>query len=150
MIAQPCDLPATSSGADDELVVLRGVPFASKCAAHQLPFFGVAHVGYVPGARTLDAVDLADALERLTHDAQRQERLTAAVCEWIDSTLHPRGVGVVLEAEHSCDVGSGAGGRGANVVTARFRGVLQSDAWLRAEFVGRCGPRRHRALRPAG
>jgi GTP cyclohydrolase I len=152
--AQPVELPACKGAAtaaiDDELVVLWGVPFAARCAAHELPFFGVAHVGYMPGARTLDAADLADALERLTQAPQRQERLTAAVSEWIDAALDPRGLGVVLEAEHTCHAGRGAGGRGANVVTARLRGVLKTDAWLRAEFVGRCVRRRPRAVRAAG
>jgi GTP cyclohydrolase IA len=148
--AQPCDVPAAGPAVDDELVVVRGVPFAGRCAAHELPFFGVAHVGYVPGVRALDAADLADALERLTRDPQRQERLTAALSDWIDVTLAPLGAGVILEAEHTCHADRGPGGRGANVVTARFRGVLKSNALLRGEFIGHGAPRRARAVRTAG
>jgi GTP cyclohydrolase I len=121
-----------------ELVVVRGMRFSSRCEAHELPYHGVVHVGYLPSARMLDGADLADAIEECATGSQRQERLTAAISDWLAATLEPLGSAVVLEAEHACHAELTAGGRGGNVVTARFRGVLRSDAPLRAEFVARC------------
>lgn len=137
MIVEACDAPASQSTGEGELVVERGVPFAARCETHELPFVGVAHVGYVPGAQMLDAPDLADAIERLAVRPQRQERLTVALSDWIEGTFAPPGFAVVLEADHACHAVRTAGGRGANVVTACFRGVLRSDAPLRAEFLAR-------------
>jgi GTP cyclohydrolase I len=121
-----------------ELIVVRGLRFTSRCEAHELPVIGVAHVGYVPDAILLDLDDLADAIERCSVGPQRQERLTAAVADWMAAALDPLGVAVVLEADHACYAGASTGGRAANVVTARYRGLLRENAGMRAEFVARC------------
>ena len=86
----------------DELVVARSIPFASLCRHHLLPFTGVAHVGYLPGDRILGLSKLARVVELFARDLQTQERLTGQVAGWLQERLDPRGVGVVLEAEHLC------------------------------------------------
>ncbi len=143
MIVEPRAQTATALEPAGELIVVQGVPFTALCEAHELPFLGVAHVGYVPRDRRLDAADLADALEQRAGVPQRQERLTAAVSDWVGETVDPLGSAVVVEAEHACHAVVTAGGRRANVVTARFRGMLQSNAPLRSEFVGRLRRRRY-------
>jgi len=86
----------------DELVVARSIPFASLCRHHLLPFTGVAHVGYLPGDRILGLSKLARVVELFARGLQTQERLTSQVAGWLQERLDPRGVGVVLEAEHLC------------------------------------------------
>jgi len=120
-----------------ELIVVRGLQFAGRCESHELPFFGVAHLGYVPKRRRLDGDELAAELERRARVAQRQERLTNAVSDWMVDQYAPLGVALVLEAEHACHERRGAAGRETKVVTAQFRGVLRHDAPLRAEFLSR-------------
>jgi GTP cyclohydrolase I len=115
-----------------ELIVVRGLRFASRCQAHVLPVVGVVHVGYVPDGHVLEVEDLADAIEARASMPQRQEQLTTAVSDWIEENVAPVGTAVVLEAEHACHAG-----RDTNVVTARFRGVVQHDTTLRAEFLSR-------------
>src|SRR5256885_2292677 len=86
----------------DELVLARRIPFRSICEHHLLPFVGVAHVGYLPGDRILGLSKLARVVEHFAGRPQVQERLTKQVADWLHTTLEPLGVGVVLEAEHTC------------------------------------------------
>src|SRR6476661_10719137 len=86
----------------DELVVARDIPFSSLCEHHLLPFVGVAHVAYMPGERILGLSKLARVVEKFARRLQVQERLTAQIADWLCSELGPRGVGVVMEAEHMC------------------------------------------------
>src|SRR5580692_12665249 len=86
----------------DELVLARGIPFRTVCEHHLLPFSGVAHVGYLPGERILGLSKLARLVEHFAARPQTQERLTKQVADGLDAHLHPRGAGVLLEAEHSC------------------------------------------------
>ena len=86
----------------DELIVARAIPFHSLCEHHLLPFHGVAHVGYLPGARILGLSKLGRVVELFARDLQIQERLTTQIAGWLQRELDPRGVGVVLEAEHLC------------------------------------------------
>src|SRR5215208_5335519 len=86
----------------DELVLARDVPFSSLCEHHMLPFSGVAHVGYLPGERIVGLSKLARVVEHVARDLQVQERLTEQVADWLERALEPKGVGVVLEAEHLC------------------------------------------------
>jgi GTP cyclohydrolase I len=125
----------------DELVVVAGIPFDSLCEHHLLPFSGTAHVGYLPGDRLIGLSKLARAVERFSRDLQVQERLTRQVAGWIDAELQPRGVGVVIEAEHLCMSLRGAQVRGTRTVTSAFTGVVQGDARTRREFLARCGLR---------
>ena len=86
----------------DELVVARDITFRSLCEHHLLPFTGRAHVGYLPGERILGLSKLARVVELFSCRLQVQERLTSQIARWLEDTLSPKGVGVVLEAEHMC------------------------------------------------
>jgi GTP cyclohydrolase I len=125
----------------DDLVVVAGIPFDSLCEHHLLPFSGVAHIGYVPGARLLGLSKFARVVERFSRDLQVQERLTRQVAGWIDTELQPLGAGVVLEAEHLCMSVRGAQARGVRTTTSAFTGVVREDARTRGEFLARCGMR---------
>src|SRR6478609_9533978 len=103
LTAEPFDLTTFPNDERyDELVLARDIPFRSLCEHHLLPFQGVAHVGYVPGDRILGLSKLARVVELFSRDLQVQERLTQQVASWLQHHLGPRGVGVVLEAQHLC------------------------------------------------
>ena len=123
----------------DELVIARDIPLQSLCEHHLLPFSGVAHIGYLPGARILGLSKLARVLELFARDLQVQERLTQQVADWLQEHLAPRGVGVVVEAEHLCMSLRGVRATGARTVTSALHGVLRSDARSRAEFFALTG-----------
>jgi len=118
----------------DELVLARGIPVHAVCEHHLLPFVGVAHVGYLPGERILGLSKLARVVEMFARRPQVQERLTMQVADWLQANLAPRGVGVVLEAEHLCMTMRGVRAGGAVTVTSAVRGQLREDARSRAEF----------------
>jgi GTP cyclohydrolase I len=115
----------------DELVLVRDIPFTSLCAHHLLPFRGVAHVGYLPGDRLLGLSKLARTVEHFSRDLQLQERLTVQIADYLDDELEPRGVGVVLEAEHECMAIRGVRAPGATTRTSRFTGELAGIGPLR-------------------
>jgi GTP cyclohydrolase IA len=123
----------------DELVLARDIPIRSVCEHHLLPFIGVAHVGYLPGDRILGLSKLARVVELFAHRAQVQERLTKQVADWLDTRLRPRGVGVVIGAEHMCMSLRGVQAVGARTVTSTLLGTLRDDARSRAEFLGAAG-----------
>jgi GTP cyclohydrolase I len=118
----------------DELVLARNIPLRSVCEHHLLPFVGVAHVGYLPDARILGLSKLARVVEHFACRLQVQERLTKQVADWLDSQLHPRGVGVVIEAEHRCMTLRGVQAIGSSTVTSALLGTLRDDARSRQEF----------------
>jgi len=124
-----------NDGGYDELVLVRDIPFTSVCEHHLLPFLGRAHVGYLPGDRILGLSKLARLVELFARGPQVQERLTKQVADWLDKRLRPRGVGVVLEAEHMCMTLRGVQAGGARTVTSTLLGALRSDARSRAEFL---------------
>jgi len=125
----------------DELVIARQIPFTSVCEHHMLPFTGVAAVGYLPGARILGLSKLARVVELFARRPQVQERLTTQVARWLDSHLSPRGVGVVMEAEHSCMTLRGVEAHGATTVTSALLGAVRSDPLTRGEFLSLAGRR---------
>jgi GTP cyclohydrolase I len=118
----------------DELVLARSIPLRAVCEHHLLPFIGVAHVGYLPGARILGLSKLARVVGHFSARPQVQERLTTQVADWLEEQLQPRGVGVVIEAEHTCMTLRGVQARGASTVTSALRGVLREDPRSRQEF----------------
>jgi GTP cyclohydrolase I len=118
----------------DELVLARAIPFRTLCEHHMLLFSGVAHVGYLPGERILGLSKLARLVEHLAARPQTQERLTMQVAKSLDANLLPRGVGVVLEAEHTCMTQRGIRALGATTVTSALLGTLRTDPRSRAEF----------------
>lgn len=123
----------------DELVLARRIPLRSVCEHHLLPFVGVAHVGYLPGERILGLSKLARVVEHFSHRPQVQERLTKQVADWLSEHLRPRGVGVVIEAEHTCMTLRGVQAVGATTVTSTLLGTLRADARSRQEFFALTG-----------
>jgi GTP cyclohydrolase I len=132
---RPFDLTTFPNDAGyDELIVARSIPVQSVCEHHLLPFVGVAHVGYLPGERILGLSKLARVVEMFARRPQVQERLTQQVADWLQVHVAPRGVGVVVEAEHQCMTVRGVGATGTTTVTSALHGQLRSDAASRAEF----------------
>ena len=119
----------------DELVVVRDIPFHSLCMHHLLPFHGTATVAYIPGERILGLSKLARVVELFARDLQVQERLTTQVADWLEQRLQPKGVGVVLEAEHMCMSLRGVQKPGARTVTSALHGLVREDPRTRAEFL---------------
>ncbi|SHF91704.1 GTP cyclohydrolase I [Streptoalloteichus hindustanus] len=125
----------------DELVLARRIPVRSVCEHHLLPFTGVAHVGYLPGDRILGLSKLARVVEHFASRPQVQERLTKQVADWLSEQLSPQGVGVVIEAEHTCMTLRGAQAVGSTTVTSTLLGTLRTDASSRQEFFALTGVR---------
>ena len=128
-----------NDGEYDELVVVRDIPFHALCEHHLLPFTGVAHVGYIPGPRIVGLSKLARVVDLYSRDLQVQERMTSQVANWLEATLQPRGVGVVLEAEHLCMTVRGVRAPGSRTTTSSVRGLLRHDPRTRAEVFSLVG-----------
>ena len=131
---RPFDLTTFPNDAGDELIIARSIPVQSVCEHHLLPFVGVAHVGYLPGERILGLSKLARVVELFARRPQVQERLTQQVADWLQDHVAPRGLGVVVEAEHLCMTVRGVGASGTRTVTSALHGQLRHDAASRAEF----------------
>ena len=125
----------------DELVVARAIPFASLCEHHLLPFSGFAHVGYLPKERLLGLSKLARVVDHFSRRLQVQERLTAQVANFIAETVQPKGVGVVIEAEHLCMSLRGVRAGGSKTVTSALKGLVRDDPRTRSEFLALAGAR---------
>lgn len=123
----------------DELVLVRDIPFVSLCAHHLLPFSGHAHVGYLPGERIVGLSKLARIVDHLSKALQVQERLTKQVADLIEEELAPKGVGVILEADHQCMAIRGVQARGVKTVTSTMYGLLRDNLASRQEFLSLCG-----------
>jgi GTP cyclohydrolase I len=119
----------------DELVVVRDIPFHSLCEHHLLPFVGKAHVGYLPKDRIVGLSKLARVVEHFSRALQVQERMTQQTAQWLEEQLAPRGVGVVLEAEHMCMRLRGVKSPGTMTVTSSLRGIIRDDPRTRTEFL---------------
>ena len=119
----------------DELVVVREIPFHSLCMHHLLPFHGVAHVAYLPHERIVGLSKLARVVELFSRELQLQERLTMQIADHLQQQLRPKGVGVVLEAEHLCMSLRGIQKAGTRTTTSALLGLLRDDARTRSEFL---------------
>lgn len=119
----------------DELIVARSISFHSLCMHHLLPFHGVAHIGYLPGERIIGLSKLGRVVELFARDLQIQERLTQQIADWLEQEVQPKGVGVVLEAEHLCMSLRGVQKLGARTVTSALHGLVRDDARTRQEFL---------------
>ena len=119
----------------NQLVVLRGVPFASVCEHHALPFVGTADVGYLPGGRIIGLSKLARVVELFARRLQVQERMTKQIAGWLAERLQPKGVGVVLRAEHLCMRLRGAHVAGTCTITSALHGLVLTDGRCREEFM---------------
>ena len=131
-----------NDGGYDELVVATGIPFHSLCEHHMLPFVGIAHVGYLPGERIIGLSKLARVVDLFARSLQVQERLTTQVAGWLDDHLQPKGVGVVIEAEHMCMSLRGVQKAGARTVTSALHGLVRDDPRTRQEFLSLTGGNR--------
>lgn len=118
-----------------ELVILKDIPFFSMCEHHLLPFFGTAHIGYIPRGWVVGASKLVRALEILARRPQLQERLTGQLADAIENALKPGGVAVLLSAEHLCMSMRGVRKPGSLIVTTASRGIFQTEAARRSEFL---------------
>jgi GTP cyclohydrolase I len=123
----------------NELVMATDIPVQSLCEHHLLPFTGVAHIGYLPGDRILGLSKFARVLEMFARDLQVQERLTQQVADWLQENLAPRGVGVVIRAEHLCMSLRGVRAQGSRTTTSALHGLLREDARSRQEFFALTG-----------
>ena len=122
-------------GGYDELVVLRDIPVVSFCEHHMLPVLGRAHVGYLPTNRVVGISKLARVVQAYARRLQIQEKLTADIAGAIDGVLKPKGVGVVIEAQHSCMTLRGVNTPGSSLTTSHLTGVIRDDARTRQEFL---------------
>jgi len=133
---QPFDVTTfPNEGSYDELVIVRGIPFSSLCEHHLMPFTGVAHVAYLPGDRIVGLSKLARVVSLYARALQVQERMTTQIADWLEEHLAPRGVGVVIEAEHLCMTVRGVQAPGARTITSAVRGLVRSDPRTRGEFL---------------
>jgi GTP cyclohydrolase IA len=123
----------------DQLIVARAIPFHSLCMHHLLPFHGVAQIGYLPGERIIGLSKLGRVVEFFSRDLQIQERLTMQIADWLQRELEPKGVGVVLEAEHLCMSLRGVQKLGAKTVTSALHGLVRDDPRTRQEFLSLAG-----------
>jgi GTP cyclohydrolase IA len=119
----------------DELVVLRDIRVVSFCEHHMLPFLGKAHVGYLPTDRVVGISKLARVVHGFARRLQIQEKLTAEIASAIQEVLKPRGVGVVIESEHSCMTMRGVNTPGSRLTTSSLLGVVRDDPRTRQEFL---------------
>ena len=117
------------------MVIVRDVPFYSICEHHLLPFFGIAHVGYLPKGKVVGISKLARAIDILARRPQVQERLTSQIAEVVMEAMNPGGVGVVMRAEHLCMAMRGIRKPGTSVVTSATRGEFRDGPATRTEFL---------------
>ena len=119
----------------NQLVVLKDIRFVSFCEHHMLPVVGVAHVGYLPTDRVVGISKLARVVRGFARRLQIQEKMTSEIANAIEEVLKPQGVGVVIEAEHSCMTLRGVDVPGASLTTSALLGVIRDDARTREEFL---------------
>jgi GTP cyclohydrolase I len=119
----------------NEMVILKDIPFYSMCEHHLLPFYGMAHIGYIPKGRVVGASKLGRVVEILAKRPQLQERLTTQIADTLVEALQPQGVAVVIEAEHLCMTMRGVKKPGSNIVTSAMRGSFRTRAVTRALFL---------------
>ena len=119
-----------------DLVVVRRIEFVSLCEHHMLPFLGVAHVGYLPTDRVVGISKLARVVQGFSQRLQIQEKLTAQIAQAVQDILKPKGVGVVIQSEHSCMTMRGVNTPGSLLTTSTLLGAVRDDPRTRQEFLG--------------
>ena len=121
---------------NDEMVIVKDIPFYSMCEHHLLPFFGKAHIGYIPSDyKIIGLSKLARIVDNFAKKPQVQERLTSDIADILNDNLQPKGVAVIMEAEHMCMTMRGARAAGAKTQTSALRGIMRTDAKTRAEVL---------------
>jgi GTP cyclohydrolase I len=119
----------------DEMIIVKDIPFYSMCAHHMIPFFGKAKIGYIPSGCVTGLSKLARVLDVYARRLQIQEQLTMQVASSINKLLKPKGVGVVLEAEHLCMTHRGVGKPGSMTITSCLLGAMRDEIETRHEFL---------------
>lgn len=119
----------------EELVIVKDIVYYSQCEHHMAPFFGKAHIGYIPSGKIAGLSKLARLVEAVTRRLQVQERITSQIADIIDEELAPHGVMVVVEGEHLCMCARGVKKPGSKTVTSAVRGEFRSSSALRSEFL---------------
>lgn len=119
----------------DEMILVKNIPFVSFCEHHFLPFLGTAHVAYLPEDKVVGLSKIPRIVDHFAKQPQVQERLTNQIAEFINSHLGAKGVGVVIESEHSCMTMRGVKKPGASMVTSKLLGLFREDPKTRAEFL---------------
>ncbi len=122
-------------GGYDEMVVLKNIPFESHCEHHMAPIIGKAHVAYLPDNRVVGISKLARVVEAYARRFQVQEKMTAQIAKCIQDVLQPRGVAVVIEAQHQCMTTRGVHKPGVSMVTSMMHGAFRNDPMTRREFL---------------
>jgi GTP cyclohydrolase I len=121
---------------NDEMVIVKDIPFYSMCEHHLLPFFGKAHIGYIPSDNKIIGLSkLARIVDNFAKKPQVQERLTSDIADFLNDNLQPKGVAVIMEAEHMCMTMRGARAAGSKTQTSALRGIIRTDAKTRAEVL---------------
>lgn len=120
-----------------EMIIFRDIPFYSMCEHHLLPFYGTAHVGYIPNekGRVVGASKIARVVDIIARRPQIQERMTTQIANAINEGINPDGVGVVIRAEHLCMMMRGIKKPGSSIQTSALRGTFRSNSTTRAEFM---------------
>jgi len=129
------DRTFSDMGNYDEFVLVRNIPFHSNCEHHMMPFSGRAHIAYMPVARVVGLSKLARLIDVYARRLQTQENLTSQVASAIDEVLRPRGVAVMLEAEHTCMSLRGVEKHGSSTVTTKFTGLFREDQTQQVRFM---------------
>ena len=119
----------------DEIVLVKDIPFQSHCEHHMVPILGIAHVGYLPDQRVVGLSKLARIVDLYAKRLQTQETMTAQIADTIERVLKPRGVAVVIDAEHQCMSSRGVGKIGTSTVTSRMLGVFRDNEKSRMEVM---------------
>lgn len=121
---------------NDEMVIVKDIPFYSMCEHHLLPFFGKAHIGYIQSDNKIIGLSkLARIVDNFAKKPQVQERLTSDIADFLNDNLQPKGVAVIMEAEHMCMTMRGARAAGSKTQTSALRGIMRTDAKTRAEVL---------------
>lgn len=121
---------------NDEMVIVKDIPFYSMCEHHLLPFFGKTHIAYIPSDNKIIGLSkLARIVDNFAKKPQVQERLTSDVADFLNENLQPKGVAVIMEAEHMCMTMRGARAAGSKTQTSALRGIMRTDAKSRAEVL---------------
>jgi len=133
--AETLDRVFDEAGGYDDIVLVRDIPFFSHCEHHMVPFIGKAHIAYYPRSGVVGLSKLARVVDIFARRLQMQERLTNQIAQAVDSGLDPRGVAVMLEAEHHCVSMRGAHKSGVSTITTSFTGIFHKDSAERARFL---------------
>ena len=119
----------------DEMVVVKDIEFYSMCEHHMLPFFGKAHVAYIPDGKVIGLSKIPRIVDMYARRLQVQERMTSEIAGFLQDTLHPKGVAVIVEGQHMCAMMRGVKKSETNMLTRKFLGQFKDDAQLRGEFI---------------